>query len=479
VAERLLAAVAAGETLPGLEVAWHCIRARRPDEGTPFLMSGAREAITHGAPDEAARALATGVRHLKGRVRDEALLLLAETYQEMAEWKGALESVSELSPTFKEDSYLAELEQILETESRYHLDYYSTKELVPVIENLIAIGRGSPHPGIRVRAALAAATHAGGLRMPDLISRANEAVSGMALNLLSEADRSKVLTIQAFTHYHRREPGKGFAEVRAAANLLLDSRTANSHYVFINIGLGATACIIGDYTGALHSAEVAYAAAKRLDHVGHMGQAACNIALCNYRLGAIRESLNWGITAREISKRTPPGSYERIHSASLCGRSYAKLGDTKEAGQAMNWLRQDSRACKLPWTRQSADLFQADMAWLLGEKKLAFEYVREARDLCREPLAIGLTGQFGRWSTLYLLDIGQAAAAHRWLLRTYRQLDQFDAMDQAELLCSLLHLGRFVNIDTQDVAGQARTVLARLPTACAVELRELGLILSD
>ncbi|HTL05529.1 MAG TPA: AAA family ATPase, partial [Gemmatimonadales bacterium] len=75
VAERLLAAVAAGTAVPGLEIAWHCIRARRREEATPFLLTGARDAITHGAPDEAARALSSAVGQLKGSAKAEATLL--------------------------------------------------------------------------------------------------------------------------------------------------------------------------------------------------------------------------------------------------------------------------------------------------------------------------------------------------------------------------------------------------------------------
>jgi len=73
------------EGISGLEIAWHCMRARKPAVATPYLMHGARHAIATGASDEAARALSTALKHLKGRDRDEGIILLAETLQEMAD----------------------------------------------------------------------------------------------------------------------------------------------------------------------------------------------------------------------------------------------------------------------------------------------------------------------------------------------------------------------------------------------------------
>ncbi|MGH7562029.1 MAG: ATP-binding protein, partial [Gemmatimonadales bacterium] len=79
VARALVEVHEAGRDISGLEIAWHSMRAREPEAATPYLMSGARKAIAAGAPDEAARALSTALKHLKGRDRDEGTILLAET----------------------------------------------------------------------------------------------------------------------------------------------------------------------------------------------------------------------------------------------------------------------------------------------------------------------------------------------------------------------------------------------------------------
>ena len=61
IADRLLALHENGRAVPGLEVAWHCIRAGRIEEATPHLLSGAREAMRRGAPHEAERGLSTAM----------------------------------------------------------------------------------------------------------------------------------------------------------------------------------------------------------------------------------------------------------------------------------------------------------------------------------------------------------------------------------------------------------------------------------
>ncbi|HET9134439.1 MAG TPA: AAA family ATPase, partial [Gemmatimonadales bacterium] len=90
VADRLLDAEAGGEAIPGLEMAWHLVRADRLAEGTPYLLDGARSSIRLGAPHEADLALSTGLNELTGQPRRTAILLLAEALQELGRWADAL-----------------------------------------------------------------------------------------------------------------------------------------------------------------------------------------------------------------------------------------------------------------------------------------------------------------------------------------------------------------------------------------------------
>ena len=66
VADRLLAQDGADEPIPGLEIAWHLVRADRLPEAVPYLLAGGREAIRRAAPHEADLALSTGLPALTG-----------------------------------------------------------------------------------------------------------------------------------------------------------------------------------------------------------------------------------------------------------------------------------------------------------------------------------------------------------------------------------------------------------------------------
>ncbi|MGH7702401.1 MAG: ATP-binding protein, partial [Gemmatimonadales bacterium] len=90
IADRLLAAEQQGREVPGLEIAWHCIRSGRATEATPYLLRGAREAMQRGAVHEAERGLATALDHLTEPERSEASMLLAEVLQEQGRWEESL-----------------------------------------------------------------------------------------------------------------------------------------------------------------------------------------------------------------------------------------------------------------------------------------------------------------------------------------------------------------------------------------------------
>ncbi|HSE54065.1 MAG TPA: AAA family ATPase, partial [Gemmatimonadales bacterium] len=191
VAESLLARTAAGVGIPGLEVAWHCIRARRAEEATPFLMTGAREAIMHGAPDEAARALSSALRQLKGRTRDEATVLLAETYQEMARWEEALECLTSgnswSDPTWKE------LSAVLDIESRRHISELDVTALTSIARTLIGVMSSAKYHATKARAAIAASCVAVELKDQELSAVARAAMNDVDDGCLDVMSRSRVL----------------------------------------------------------------------------------------------------------------------------------------------------------------------------------------------------------------------------------------------------------------------------------------------
>ncbi len=103
VVKRLLAEEATGEEVPGLEIAWHLIRAGRRDEATPYLLRGARESMRGGASHEAERGLATAMDRLQEPDRSEALLLLGESLQEQGRMQESMQYLDAVSDESRHD----------------------------------------------------------------------------------------------------------------------------------------------------------------------------------------------------------------------------------------------------------------------------------------------------------------------------------------------------------------------------------------
>lgn len=476
VAENLLARSAAGSAVPGLEVAWHCIRAKRSEAATPFLMSGAREAIVHGAPDEAARALSTALGQLKGRVRDEAALLLAETYQEMGRWEEARSYLDNLTLT-RSEPHLSQLKDVLEIESRRQLDEYPSAELEQLVAALIGLVHNGASSSIRARASVIVAGVVSSLKNPIVSERAWKAVNQVPLDEFDKLDRSKVLLARAQTAFQIRKHDFGLSPALAAAALLEESGATDTTYVSVQTGVGTIFGSQGKYDESLAPLERAYVAASRLDNLPLMSQAACNLTVALSRVGTSEEHQRWAAIARSASKRLAPGAFERASSAVQCGLASAASNSRSSVEEAIGWLENESKEARHIWIQQCIELYKADLLWLLGRQRLALRAVRHARGIATGALAIGFVGACARWGTISLLRDGAPERAWEELRVAYERLDELDAKDRADVLCSIFTVNCRIPVPIENVEDLTRSSLARLPLQYSTELSKMGLLL--
>ncbi len=425
VANRLLVTGAVGESVPGLEIAWHCIRARRRDEATPYLMSGAREAILHGAPDEAVRALSSALGHLRGRAKDEAAVLLAESYQEMGDWKAALECLEELPRGHKSDDHLHEMAQLLMVESRRELGEYSSEELDAIAQDLTERARNSrAHTQVRVQSALTAARIAGTLVTVSLLESVNQMLASIPTADLDQRNHTKLLFAIGYTLYHMRKNAEGYSKTLAVARLLEEAGAADTTYVLVQMGLGVFACVNGAYADAIPHFEKALHSAAKLDNVSLVARAATNLALCAYRIGCTEEQMRWSRLAEESSTRLHPGSYSRVMAISFGGLASITRGQRQEAQVALTRLRVVKERAEYNWVRQSAILHQADMEWLMGNERRAFETVKEALSSDRGTPRMAFVGGLARWRTLCLVKDGRTQEANEMLAGYHHDIER-------------------------------------------------------
>jgi hypothetical protein len=346
------------------------------------------------------------------------------------------------------------------------------------LKSLIPSVREGTNASARVHAALTAAALAGSLRDSQLVAAVREATAEIPLETIEIRDRAKALLAKAMTFYHCRENQNGYSELRAAAKALNEAGgSTDTTYVQIQTGLGAMAASKALYADATAPSERAYFGAARLGNLQLMSVSAANLALCFRRLGAGQEHLKWALTASKHADRCGD-SYARVSAASELAYAFLTSMDIGRATQALESLLKARNEARLPSIRQEAVLHEADINWLLGDHRTAYERVEALLDHPEIETPIGLSGRIARWRTLYLIEAGRPQEAGDNLDSAYSNLTRLDSMDQAEVLCSLRQVAHVRSIP-RDVQSQARAALARLPIECSRQLRDLGLLLPN
>lgn len=476
VADRLLAAPGKGPAPSGLEVAWHCIRAGRTEEATPFLMRGAREAMAHGAPDEAARSLSSALRRLQGVARDEATLLLAETLQEMSLWKESEACLRQLArrTRARPKTQSTELQLILGIHARRHLTPLQSQDAhqaIAALRRLIETGSTSI---TQSRAALVAVQVAGELRSVQQFEELHSVVNSLHVETLSRQDLAVIAVAQAMNLYHRRLNALSRAELDKAARLMEDLNATNALLVEVHLGLGATACANGEYGAALASLDRGLAIARRLDNDDLVFTSAVNAALAHLRLGRYDEIDGWINLARSKIKETSPAA-AKIALGSVLGWSGGFCANKAQSLQALELLRSAAATTDRRWVWASSTLMQADTLYLMGDKREALEMARYAIGSVQlaEP-ALSWAGPFARWLALSGSGL-DSPSSFAMLRQMFEQRQKYDRLDRAEIAGAFLVVAERVGAEI-DAASQAmRLELASLPLACSRQVARLGL----
>jgi hypothetical protein len=222
--------------------------------------------------------------------------------------------------------------------------------------------------------------------------------------------------------------------------------------------------------------EVAYWGAARLDHGNLMSMAAANLAICQYRLGSEKELLRWATVAWEKSRDVLKGEYGWVQTAYYFSLAGMTTGQPELTRVGLERLRTSAKLARTPWTLQAALLLEADLVWLLGDKRHAMRIIAEVWKAWTTPLAPGWEGPFTRWCTLYLVRERRFAEVEELLGSMEPRLSHLDALDRAEVLCSQLHLDSSLGKNGTELASRVQGALDKLPLACTSQLERLGLL---
>jgi DNA-binding SARP family transcriptional activator/tetratricopeptide (TPR) repeat protein len=379
----------------GLEVAWHLTRGHRPGEAGPHLLSGARQALLLGAPDDVVLAIQSCVTDLDGEVRVEATILLVQALHELARWQDAL-AVS--GP--HEDDELHPAFAILAIEARWQLRLLSDSEERRLVATLVEMAR--LRSAVSLRASKLAAFIAGRLRDDALMAEVLRAIP--EASDLSGEQQAESLLARAHLAYHTRQLEEGEAAARQAQAVLIELGAGDRTMASAEIGLAVFRVAQCDYSAAVVHLEQALRITNRIDNKTLGGVAGSNLALVYTRLGRWHLAIE---RARSIPSEADPISLSNAAYAESIALS--TIGRTEEAIERIQ-RQTNSQMPSQRWLLQFLAFQQADIFWVCGKRHRAIERAVDAARLGDfQALTRGVTGQFARWA--YILASSDAVPA--------------------------------------------------------------------
>ncbi|MGH9196537.1 MAG: hypothetical protein ACRD1T_12445, partial [Acidimicrobiia bacterium] len=237
IADRFIQDEQTGSSALGLEIAWHCIRAGRTHEATPYLLRGARDARNQGAVHTAERGLSTALNHLLLPERREAVILLAEVLQDQGEWSQLLALLDrEFSAREREESCIT---RILTMMAESHLLGYDTQATDKNLRFATAVIESTSAASVRIAAARMAAFFVGDLRDSSWAQRVLHAVSTIQTVGLTTDELSRIALVKAILLFQLHDKKSSLDEIEAAAAYLDERKTASSIACYLQAGLGA------------------------------------------------------------------------------------------------------------------------------------------------------------------------------------------------------------------------------------------------
>ena len=473
VAERLLLADGGDEAIPGLEIAWHLVRADRLHDAIPFLLAGGKESIRRGAPHEADLALSTGLPALTGQPRRTAILLLAEAQQELGRWADSLRLLDEAREAFSESEECCR--EVLRIGNARWLGTLTGSRLEEATSVLLGIAESEIDLEVRAKA-LSSSTL--------LISCSRSAADILRLGRLAEKlkalecddyTRIHVLHATAWHKAHTGSPQFALPTLLEGVALIRQTGTASSIATRTLLGTGVTLCQGGMYAEAEPILREAYEFAKRLDNPGLTANAASGMALVQGRLGDARAQADWGRHAIRISASHEWGICV-LSAAYDQGVGLCLEERFSEAEASLDEIDIRFGKGRPEWLQQAWQLCKADVLTLAGRDRRALASARRALGTGpRELLHPCFAGQYARWVARTSLVDGTIEGGRRSIESLVSELGKYDLKDQAEILAACATLEQVQTGTPSSKWADVSTRLDSLPESIRTLMRRFGM----
>jgi tetratricopeptide (TPR) repeat protein len=314
--------------------------------------------------------------------------------------------------------------------------------------------------------------------MPDLrdesLARALiESLGPIALDALSEEELTQLEVTKAQLLYHAGDRQASLQTLEALVLRFVKRGVINSTLADVYTGLGAIRCHEGRYNEARQDFNRAYSVFSRIGNEAGQTNIAAQIALCCGRLGDYGEQIAWSRRA-SLTQTSSVIGYNQLQLAYYEAFALAMKGDLKPAIDRIGALDECFSSFSTPWLVQAWKLAKADIYYLSGHQAVGLALAKEGTHYPRPILhATGFAGAFARWLALIERSERRGIVGEH-VERLEARLDQYDALDQVEIL--LAHLAcKPSQVASPTDVSQLLGKTQELPESVFHQLRRLGL----
>jgi DNA-binding SARP family transcriptional activator/tetratricopeptide (TPR) repeat protein len=471
IADRLLACEGPLARSSGLEIAWHCVRAGRPDQAIPHLIAGARQAMRHGASHVAERALESALPTLCQDSNPEVLLLLAEALQEQGRWRESLDRLSALPSAGPGEAHWRVV--VLSALAKVNLGASLAEETRSQIPALTTIVRESSDSRARVTAARVLAHFASVDRDATTAKGLLLVVKAISTDGLDEDAQGQLALTRAMLLWLAGDTPGSYREVEETVRNLHGRGTENMVAVQLVTGLGTLRMHQGEYQEALPHYVRAAEMAARLGNDTQSAAVLGNLAICHGRLGDYREQLKMSLCAPR-PWGADFGGFVEIQLTYCESLALIMLGRHTEAFEAVERLDRRLQGSFPLWMIQAWLLWKADLLLCAGrmtEAQVAGS--RAIHDFAFQLQSPAFAGPFARWLAFLGRSGEKEDRAWASLQVLQSRSGSYDALDEVEVMCAALSL-RPNGVEAANLAASISERLRLLPVEVANHLRRLG-----
>lgn len=471
VADRLIA----GQTdrpVTGLELAWHCFRGGRSEQGRDYLLSGAREAIDGGAVCEAELALVSALPKLEDPWAADGLLLLCEALQNQSRWRDSLTVLANRTAWRSSDDTARAF--ALRTHAQWESGQLSELEAKQRLEDMISIGIQAVSATARSLSLYVLVRLIMDTQDRELANLALGACRSIDMNQLSANEFSSYALLLSVASHFGQSPSD-YESAKSITELALERQgiaVATLPVLTLNLTAGSYRAVRGLYADAIPYFERGLSAARRLGHTSAIARACGNLAMCHGRLGQHEMQLQLAEDGIEAAGQTCDLAWFRLEC--YAAWAHAMLGHSEESLALVKESKEVIRPSLPAWAQQAHLLLRSDVLRALGRLEASIRLAKRGTSgQYVHLLSRSYAGPFARAIAHLSLSEGHPEDG---LDRLSTELDstELDAIDHVEVLSADLQLRQEAGLDSQRTLSTLAERLLALPEITPKSLARLG-----